>query len=115
MTHFSKIETLESEIHQLQSLLNCRAGKLLLKGKPFVVVANDEPYYTGVYELIREAEKAKGRWTDECEEAFQDACPNDNGGYFPMPTPELTGLLRDQRRLNDLQTKLGQIKRIVDE
>jgi len=34
-------------------LLDCRAGKLLLKGKAFIVVAIDEPYYLSVYKKIR--------------------------------------------------------------
>ena len=49
-----------------------RAHKLLLKGKPFIVIANDEVYFTSVYLIIRESEKAKGTWTDKCEEQFQE-------------------------------------------
>lgn len=85
MTHFSKIETLESKIHQLQAILNCRAGKLLLKNKLFIVIAHDELYFTAVYKLIREAEKADGRWTDECEEAFQDATLFDDDSMSDVP------------------------------
>jgi hypothetical protein len=54
-------------------LENTRAGKLLLKNKPFIVVAIDEPYYPEVYKLIRKNEKGKGRWTVEDEREFQQA------------------------------------------
>ncbi len=50
-----------------------RAGKLLKKGKPFIVVAHDEPYYLDVYRLIRWHERQKDRWTVEDESAFQIA------------------------------------------
>lgn len=50
-----------------------RAGKLLKKGKPFIVVAIDEPYYAQVYRLIRQHEAKKGTWTQDCETAFQKA------------------------------------------
>ena len=55
------------EIERLRALLDCRAGKLLRKGKFFLVVANDEPYFTHVYTLIRDNEKRHGRWTDADE------------------------------------------------
>ena len=54
-------------------LLCCRAGRLLRKGKPFVVVACDEPYYLDVYRLIRQHEKAKGEWSEYDEECFMGA------------------------------------------
>ncbi len=54
-------------------ILRCRAGKLLIKKKPFIVVANDEPYFMGVYETIRENERFKGTWTSEDEDAFLTA------------------------------------------
>ena len=58
---------------KLETLLDGRAGKLLKKGKPFVVVACDEPYYHTVYRLIREREKAVGRWTKEDEAIYEAA------------------------------------------
>ena len=61
MEHFSHKRLLE----------NTRAGKLLLKDKPFIVVAIDEPYYPQVYRLIRQSEKRKGTWTEQCEKDFQ--------------------------------------------
>lgn len=63
---------LRAEIERLQTMLNCRAGKLLQKGTYFVVVAEDEPYYTHVYDLIRKHERHHGRWTDEDEAIYQD-------------------------------------------
>ena len=46
---------------------------LLKKGKPFIVVACDEPYFLDTYRTIRRDEKRKGRWTDADERYFTDA------------------------------------------
>lgn len=51
-------------------LLDCRAGNLLKKGKPFVVVACDEPYFWGVYNTIRAVEKSVGTWSDEDQRLY---------------------------------------------
>lgn len=48
-----------------------RAMKLLRKRKPFLVVAEDEPYYQQVYALIREHEQAAGRWTEDDERYYE--------------------------------------------
>lgn len=68
------------EIHRLRDaleterrLLDCRAGKLLRKGKNFLVVACDEPYYMRVYHMIRNREIEIGRWTEEDEQEFAKA------------------------------------------
>jgi len=53
-------------------IVDNRAGKLLKKGKPFVVVAYDEPYFIEVYRLIRAREREIGRWTSEDEERYQE-------------------------------------------
>jgi len=58
---------------ELKRLLNTRAGSLLAKGKPFVVVAIDEPYYAEVYRMIRAEEKRKGSWTQGDEAAYWNA------------------------------------------
>jgi hypothetical protein len=50
-----------------------RAVKLMRKHKNFVVVAENEPYFTQVYDLIRESEQKKNRWTDEDEYHYQVA------------------------------------------
>lgn len=50
-----------------------RAMKLIEKRKPFLVVAEDEPYYLKVYEMIRDEESGKGTWTHEDETRYQDA------------------------------------------
>lgn len=47
-----------------------RAANLMLKKKPFVVVACDEPYYIQVYSMIREHEKEIGRWSEEDERNY---------------------------------------------
>ena len=44
-----------------------RAVKLLRKRKPFLVVAEDEPYYLATYEAIRANELLKDTWTEEDE------------------------------------------------
>ncbi len=57
---------------QAQHLLDTtRAGKLLKKGTPFIVVSINEPYYPQVYRLIRQHELRKGTWTENCEKDFQ--------------------------------------------
>jgi hypothetical protein len=61
--HFQKRAT------ELEAVLDCRAGRLLLKGATFVVVRDDEPYYCQAYRLIRDHERAIGRWTD-CDEVY---------------------------------------------
>jgi hypothetical protein len=63
----------EDDLIHCQILLETtRAGKLLLKNKPFIVVAIDEPYFPQAYRLIRSHEKRKGTWTENCEECFQE-------------------------------------------
>lgn len=59
--------TVEAEVKRLKALLDCRAGKLLKKGKRFVVVAVDEPYFSMVYGTIRQTEMQKGSWTPQCQ------------------------------------------------
>lgn len=93
----------------LGKVLDCRASKLLMKGKPFIVVAHDEPYFTSVYLVIREAEKQKDRWTADCERAFQEATGYDQEAEFPKPTPELASILRDQIKMNKLRTQVEQL------
>ena len=48
-----------------------RVFKLMDKGKYFVVVAFDEPYFLKVYSMIREQEKKIGRWNEEDEKVYQ--------------------------------------------
>lgn len=50
-----------------------RAVKLLSRHKPFLVVANDEPYYMQVYAMIRDHEKQIGRWSEIDERNYQAA------------------------------------------
>jgi hypothetical protein len=60
-------------IRDIAAIDKTRAGKLLRKQKPFIVIAHDEPYYLDVYATIREHEQAKGTWTEECERQYQEA------------------------------------------
>lgn len=53
-----------------------RAMKLLVKQKPFLVIAEDEPYYWQVYGIIRDSEKEQGRWTTEDETRYTGAVTN---------------------------------------
>lgn len=48
-----------------------RAQKIEVKGKEFIVIAQDEPYFTDVYDIIRRHECYKGRWTAEDEAAYE--------------------------------------------
>lgn len=68
-------QTAQAHIAQLEAALNFneRAAKLSLKRKPFIVVANDEPYFMRVYAMIRSFEMEKGRWNDADEQAFRAA------------------------------------------
>lgn len=50
-----------------------RAAKLMRKRKNFVVVAEDEPYFVLVYELIRMFERQKKTWTANDESLFVSA------------------------------------------
>lgn len=64
---------LERDLAAANALLDCRAGKLLRKGKPFLVVAIDEPYYSAVYKMIRDREMEIGRWNSEDEVKYRAA------------------------------------------
>lgn len=97
MRLLSENKNLKQQIEWFQKLIDCRAGKLLLKGKPFIVVANDETYFTSVYLLIRVSEQAKGTWLEECETCFQSLTHYDEPGDFPIPTPELHEVIKDAR------------------
>ncbi len=70
------------EIERLTKLLDCRAGKLLRKGKFFLVVANDEPYFTNVYTLIRDNEKRHGRWNGRWTDADEEMWLREYGGQW---------------------------------
>lgn len=105
--------TLAIEIERLKGLLSGRAGKLLKKGKPFIVIADDETYFTTVYKTIREMETANGRWTEECERCFQELTNEDENArsYFPVPTPEFHAVVREAREKVKMQ---AEIKRLRD-
>jgi hypothetical protein len=64
------LRTNASAADYLARLQGTRLGKLLTGNKPFIVVANDEPYFLRVYSMIRETEREKGTWTPECEDAY---------------------------------------------
>jgi hypothetical protein len=66
-----KIKSLTSDRDWLRGILNCRAGRLLLWGKPFFVVTTTEPYARQVMELIKAHQGEK--WTAEDEKWAQDA------------------------------------------
>ena len=73
MNRLQEIER-EQRLAQYEFLLrSTRAGKLLLKGKQFLCVAMDEPYYADVYRTIRRHEKQHGRWNAIDESEFQTA------------------------------------------
>lgn len=62
----------EKEINGFEDF-HPRAVKLLRKRKNFLVIADDEPYFTLVYSLIRSSERLAGRWTDEDEKRYEIA------------------------------------------
>ena len=59
------------ELATAAKLFDTRAGKLLLEGKPFLVVKLDEEYAPHVYRSIRNYEKANHTWTEQDEDEFQ--------------------------------------------
>lgn len=61
-------------IAELETILDCRAGKLLKQGDIFIVIKDDEPYYCDAYSMIRNHEIATGRWNDEDEAAYMAGC-----------------------------------------
>lgn len=48
-----------------------RAFKLMDKGKYFIVISFDEPYFMKAYSLIRDQEIKIGRWNAEDEATYQ--------------------------------------------
>jgi len=68
-----QFEHQRQRIAELEAVLDCRAGRLLSSGRFFVVVAEEEPYFADVYDLIRLHECDKGDWTEEDEATYQDA------------------------------------------
>lgn len=69
------------EIRRLKRVLECRAGRLLLKGVPFFVVKASEPYAAQVVALIKGNEGEK--WTAE-DEAWAQAALAKSGSRDPM-------------------------------
>jgi hypothetical protein len=61
-----------TRIAELESLLDCRAGRLLCKGATFLVVKNDEPYFRTVYAMIRAREIEIERWSEEDETRYRN-------------------------------------------
>lgn len=49
---------------------NSRVESLARRNIKFIVVAEDEPYYIHVYQLIREQAIKRGKWTSEDESRF---------------------------------------------
>jgi hypothetical protein len=56
-------------IHDWETI-HPRAVRLLRKGRPFLVVSWDEPYYLTVYAIIRYFTQKAGKWTIEDEQLF---------------------------------------------
>jgi hypothetical protein len=78
---------LEQERDEAQRVMEFhpRATKLIQKGKPFIVIAIDEPYFQAAYDLIRRQEKENGTWTDD-----------DEISYFEMLSEHIAALARGQ-------------------
>lgn len=62
-----------SEIQEFEKF-HPRAIKLFRKKKNFLVISEDEQYYTLTYAMIRAHEFAFGTWTEEDEKAYKQAC-----------------------------------------
>lgn len=61
-----RLAALEAETQVLKEFLDCRAGRLLVRGEPFFVVKASEPYARQVVELIKQHEGEC--WTEEDEQ-----------------------------------------------
>lgn len=48
-----------------------RVAKLRAKGKQFLVISEDEPYYAEAYLMIRKQEQEQGTWTAEDEKNWR--------------------------------------------
>lgn len=66
-----RVSQLEAENQVLKELINCRAGRLLVRDEPFFVVKASEPYARQVVELIKQHEGE--HWTEEDEQWAQEA------------------------------------------
>ena len=78
---------MDAAIFGYEELLACRAGKLLKKGKYFICIAHDEPYFNAVYGMIRDSEIINDRWSDEDEIIYQWATSDEMGkvsSYIPQ-------------------------------
>jgi len=89
----SKAEQELIEENQLLSRLlhfNKRVFDLASTKTPFVVVAQDEPYFREVYNLIRSHEQSLGRWDAKDEELF-----------CALTEPDLVNLVEEQKIYHD--------------
>lgn len=75
----SRAETAEATL-QAATDFHPRAMKLIRKRKSFLVVANDEPYYRQVYDLIRDHEILAGTWTTSDQRHYENALAALKGG-----------------------------------
>lgn len=66
------VQKLSAQIEGFENF-HARAMKLLRKHKNFLVVAEDEPYYMEVYDLIRANEEEKDTWSEADEHFYQNA------------------------------------------
>lgn len=84
-TPSQKAAELEAELNAAKAF-HPRAMKLIGKKKPFIVIANDEPYFIRAYMMIRDHETNKGTWTIGDEALFQEqygAFVEAHGRAFP--------------------------------
>lgn len=70
-----ELEELRRGIYQYEILdrVYPRAFKLMRKRNFFLIVAIDEPYYEGVYWMVRAGEKEIGRWSDDDQHTMDAA------------------------------------------
>jgi hypothetical protein len=62
-----KIRELETTVAEMKT---SRAGRLIAKDVPFMVVKSSEPYAPNVAYMIWKAEEAENKWTGEDEKGF---------------------------------------------
>lgn len=100
----------ENIIDDLARMLDCRAGKLLKKGKFFLCVAHDESYFSAVYEVIRAREMTHGEWTDEDEKVYQHWTRTEPGYNLSTNNiEELETRVREYKELDEARKELKKL------
>lgn len=67
-----EVASLRRDLGTVSRLLDCRAGRLILRNTPFLVVKCSTPYAAEVAQLIKREQVARGDWSDD-DQAWMNA------------------------------------------